>query len=203
MKKLIFALLIIAAATDISAREYTTGQFQNPEINKQSAQQRQIATLKNASRLFADKMDLTSVILIIPADSVADVISTDSTYLKVAYNDYEGYIFRRDAILSNAPAEPAAAAGQNSDQQVDQNAQSQKVSRFTYLENKYGTNMAARLAAGKIWKGMSAEMVMDSWGKPQKINRIMGDVIKEEWIYRNTWLYIENNTLVEWGPTER
>jgi hypothetical protein len=64
--------------------------------------------------------------------------------------------------------------------------------------------MAARLNAGKIWKGMTAEMVNDSWGTADKINRIIsGNVVKEEWIYRTTWLYFENNTLLEWGPVRK
>ena len=58
--------------------------------------------------------------------------------------------------------------------------------------------------AGKIWKGMTAEMVRDSWGSPVKINRVIGNSSsKEEWIFKNTWLYIENNTLVEWGSIRR
>jgi hypothetical protein len=82
--------------------------------------------------------------------------------------------------------------------------QEQQVSRFTFLENKYGTSIAARLNSGKIWRGMTAEMVRDSWGKPLRINRIIrNNIIKEEWIYQNTWLYIENNNLIEWGPTKK
>ena len=64
--------------------------------------------------------------------------------------------------------------------------------------------MAARLYAGKIWKGMNSEMVKDSWGAAEKINRVIsGNIIKEEWIYKNTWLYFENNTLLEWGPVKK
>ena len=85
--------------------------------------------------------------------------------------------------------------------QETQPVQEQQQSRFSYLENKYGSNMAARLTSGKIWKGMNSEMVRDSWGPAEKINRVIsGNIIKEEWIYTNTWLYFENNTLVEWGP---
>jgi len=48
---------------------------------------------------------------------------------------------------------------------------------------------------------MTAEMVRDSWGKPQKINRVIsGNDVKEEWIFKSSWLYIENDYLVEWGP---
>ena len=60
--------------------------------------------------------------------------------------------------------------------------------------------MASRLITGKIWKGMSSEMVRDSWGRPIKINRVIsGNTIKEEWIYKNTWLFLKDDYLVEWG----
>ncbi|MFO7620277.1 MAG: hypothetical protein R6W81_03310, partial [Bacteroidales bacterium] len=85
-----------------------------------------------------------------------------------------------------------------------QQTQKEVISRFAYLEGKYGSAMAARLDAGKIWKGMTKDMVQDSWGTPQKINRVIsGNIIKEEWIYRNSWLYFENDNLVEWGPVRR
>ena len=75
------------------------------------------------------------------------------------------------------------------------------ISRFTYLENKYGTNVAARINAGKIWKGMNGEMVRDSWGNPEKINRVISsNTVKEDWTYKSTMLYFENNRLVNWGP---
>jgi hypothetical protein len=98
--------------------------------------------------------------------------------------------------------QPAARPQPVQEAQVQQ--QQPQVSRFTYLESKYGSSMAAKLVSGKIWKGMNAEMVRDSWGKPQKINRVIaGNTIKEEWIYSSTWLYIENDNLVEWGPIRR
>jgi hypothetical protein len=51
---------------------------------------------------------------------------------------------------------------------------------------------------------MNSEKVKDSWGIAEKINRIVsGNIIKEEWIYRNTWLYFENNSLVEWGAIKK
>ena len=76
--------------------------------------------------------------------------------------------------------------------------------RQTYLNNKYGTAMAAKMMAGKIWRGMTAEMVLDSWGKPLKVNRtINADLIREEWIYKSTWLFIENDALIDWGPVNK
>jgi hypothetical protein len=90
---------------------------------------------------------------------------------------------------------------QQANVQEEQPAEHEQVSRFTYLENKYGTSMAARLIAGKIWKGMTTDMVQDSWGSPKKIKRVIsGNIVKEDWFFNNSWLYFENDTLIEWGP---
>jgi hypothetical protein len=202
MKRLLFLTLLILSAVTIKAQATKADKLQALEQNQTSGQNiATTATLKNSSRLFASKDDLTSVIMIIPADSVVTVLGSDSTYLHVVFEDNEGYIFNRHVVLNqetiNAPQ--GVQAQQNA--QETQPVREQNESRFSYLENKYGSNMAARLIAGKIWKGMNSEMVKDSWGLAEKINRVInGNVIKEEWIFRNTWLFFENNTLVEWGP---
>jgi hypothetical protein len=204
MKKFIFFFLFSSSFVAVSAQGIRAEMLQDLEKNKQSAQDQTLsAKLKSASRLFGAKDDLTTVILIIPSGSVVKVTGSDSTYLKVVFEENEGYIFKRDAIIVEGQPFNEPVVQQQNDRQQEQ-PQQQQVSRFTYLENKYGTNMAAKLNAGKIWKGMTAQMVRDSWGTPSKINRAAGDnVAKEEWIYRNTWLYIENNTLVEWGPIRK
>jgi hypothetical protein len=201
MKKIIVTSFLIFIIVAVRAQVNKANVLQNLEKDHPSKQDQQVtATLKSASRLFHDKDDLTSVILIIPADSIVDVLDSDSTYLKVAFEDSEGYIYRQDAVINESQVETTPSYQLENKNQVEEPAEQQQVSRFTYLENKYGTNMAARLASGKVWKGMSAEMVRDSWGAPLKINRVIGNIIKEEWIFRNTWLYIENNTLIDWGP---
>jgi hypothetical protein len=183
MKKTLFIILLSLCA--ISLKAQTT------------------ATLKNSSRLFATKDDLTSVILIIPADSVVTVLDSDSTYLHVVFEENEGYIFNKKVVLNNVPVKTQQASSSQEPVRETQQTSEQEQSRFSYLENKYGTNLAARLMAGKIWKGMNSDMVKDSWGTAEKINRVIsGNIVKEEWIFRNTWLYFENNTLVEWGPVK-
>ena len=183
MKKAVFIISLIFIAISIKAQTS--------------------ATLKNPSRLFATKDDLTSVILIIPADSVVTVLDSDSTYLHVVFEDNEGYIFNRKLVLNKMPVQTQQASVSQVPVQQSQQAPEQEQTRFSYLENKYGTNMASRLISGKIWKGMNSDMVKDSWGIAEKINRVIsGNIVKEEWIFRNTWLYFENNTLVEWGPVK-
>jgi hypothetical protein len=213
MKRILFASLIVIGAISLSAQTNKIDKLlaleQRQPVNQNiiSVEQDTVittATLKSASRLFADKNDLTSVIVIIPADSIVEVLDVDSTYLHVVYQDNEGFIFKRQAIINNQVAVLNQDTQSQNVNQNNQSAQDQEQSRFSYLENKYGSNMAARLNAGKIWKGMTAEMVSDSWGTADKINRIIsGNVIKEEWIFKTTWLYFENNTLLEWGPVRK
>jgi hypothetical protein len=202
MKRLLFLTLLILSAITIKAQTNKVDKLQALEQNQTSGQTAApTATLKNSSRLFASKDDLTTVILIIPADSVVTVLDSDSTYLHVVFEDNEGYIFNRHVVLNQAKTNTPRNVQTQQVVQETQPVQEQNESRYSYLENKYGSNMAARLIAGKIWKGMSSEMAKDSWGVAEKINRVInGNVVKEEWIFRNTWLFFENNTLVECGP---
>ena len=202
MKKQLMPLLLLLISLGLSAQVNKSDVLQNLEKKGNDQQVRdQTATLKSASRLFGEKDDLTTVMLVIPSGSTVKVLGSDSIYYHVSYEDSEGYILKRQAVLDETPVNTNQANQQR--QQVDQNDQQQdtRISRFTYLENKYGTRMAALLNAGKIWKGMSSDMVRDAWGNPQKIDKSFeGNMVKEQWIYKNTWLYIENNRLSDWGP---
>ncbi|MCE5345380.1 MAG: hypothetical protein LLG13_03685 [Bacteroidales bacterium] len=191
-KQLLSALLLLLVCTAIA---HAKSADQNVTTT---------ATLKSSSRLFAAKDDLTSVILIIPSGTTVTVLDSDVTYLHVTYEKNEGYILREHAVINQTPV-PAAQTEQTPQaEQEEKPASFQQTNRLLYLEKKYGPTMAARLYEGKIWKGMNSGMVKDSWGRADKVNRVInGNIIKEEWIYRGTWLYFENNTLLEWGPVKK
>jgi len=209
MEKLFSLLLLLSLAFSVPAQDNRSVILQDLEQNQATNQNvTSSATLKSASRLFADKNDLTSVILVIPSGSEVEVLGADSTYLHVVFDENEGYILRRHAVMNEVSVASRATSQtqQNVQEAEPQQSQQQRqgVSRFTYLENKYGSNMAAKMIAGKVWKGMSAEMVRDSWGKPLKINRVItSNTIKEEWIYKSSWLYLENDILYSWGPIKK
>jgi hypothetical protein len=205
MKKLKFTILFLTVIFAVQAQAKKTDILQSFESEKSLNQNvTTTATLKASSRLFKTKDDLTSVILIIPSGSTVTVLGQDSTYLHVTFEENEGFIFSRHAVIDKTAAAIVQTVQPQQAIPQDQSNQEQQVSRFTYLESKYGTTMATRINAGKIWKGMNSEMVKDSWGNALKINReVTGNTIKEEWIYRNTWLYFENNMLIDWGPVKK
>jgi len=201
MKKILLFSAIMLWFTTAFSRTILTGPSNVPG---QDIQGQPTATLKSASRLFKAMDDLTSVVMIIPSGSVVTVTGADSTYYRVIYEDTEGYILKRHAELNR---EQVSTAGRNEAVASASQAapvQKSRGNRFSYLENKYGTATAALLYSGKIWKGMDAEMVLDSWGSPNKINKIIrGSTIREEWIYNNTLLLIVDNKLVDWGPAAK
>jgi hypothetical protein len=200
MKKLILPAIFIIGVFSIYAQTDKTALLENLEANQSLAQEKTLtATVKTSTRLFKLKDDLTTVIQIIPSGSVVSVLDSDSTYFHVVFEDNEGFILKKHAAIDKTPNTFSQMEAQR-----DTRAQTQADSRYVALEKKYGTSMADRIYAGKIWKGMNSDMVKDSWGSAAKINRVInGNVIREEWIYRSTWLYFENNTLVEWGPAQK
>jgi hypothetical protein len=189
MKKILSVAISLLFAVSVMA------QTKNTEAKNTTA------TLKSSSRLFSVKDDMTSVVVIIPTGSTVKVLDSDSTYMHVTFEENEGYIFSKTAIIDKTPVNIAQMIQNQPQSSAPQTTKEQPLSRFSYLEKKYGTTMATRLYSGKIWKGMNSEMVKDSWGTAQKINRtINGNTVQEEWLYKTTWLYMENNTLVDWGP---
>ena len=207
MKKLIFILILASVYYPLISQVSGGDKLQELEKNTSSGGAVASATLSSSSRLFGNPDDLTSVILVIPKGSPVTVLGSDSTYLHVLFEEDEGFIYRRHAVLDKTPVVISKPNQENvvtELQKTDPQLKEQQTSRFAYLESKYGTSMAARINSGKIWKGMNAEMVKDSWGTADKISReINGNTVKEEWIYKTTWLYLENNTLVEWGPVPK
>jgi hypothetical protein len=204
MKKLIFPALFIIGVFSVKAQTDKAALLQNLEANQSQSQNiTPTATIKTSTRLFKIKDDLTSVILIIPSGTVVSVLDSDTTYFHVTFEENEGYIYRKHASLDKVTGTFKDMQSVQTTQDV-QPVQVQTDGRYEALVSKYGSAMAARLYAGKIWKGMNSDMARDSWGAAAKVNRVVnGNVIEEEWIYRSTWLHFENGTLIQWGPVKK
>ncbi|MBE0675393.1 MAG: hypothetical protein IH591_12095 [Bacteroidales bacterium] len=214
MKRTILIFAAIALPLFLAAGQQVRTEML--EKLEQGAQTQQLkGVTKGGLRLFGEKDDLTTVIVIVPAGTEVDIIERDGDYLLVKHGDYTGYLIASKVEVKEQPQvarqmevqqqQQAQVQQQRAQQQMQ--AQQQQIrpeNRMTYLEHKYGRSIATRIYAGKIWKGMAPDMIKDAWGEPDRINTVTtGNVVKEEWIYRSTWLLIEQGKLKEWGPVGR
>jgi len=169
-----------------------------------SGQDLQRATTSGAVRLFGDKDDLTSVIMLIPAGSTVEIIKADIEYSLIRYDNSEGYVKSDKLAPQNVPDSPTPLVSQES-LAASQTplAAYQPADRFEMLTMKYGSTLGKSLYQHKIWKGATEEMARDSWGKPKQINRTYVDQsVEEEWIYTKKWLYFRDGVVIEWGPNK-
>jgi hypothetical protein len=133
-----------------------------------------------ALRLFGEKDDLTTVIMIVPNGAEVEILRNDGDYLLVKYGESQGFLLTK-RLPGRLSADRQRFSNRQQQQGVQQQQQQQQgtysrssmINRMTYLEHKYGRSIAARIYAGKIWKGMTTEMVKDAWGEPDRVNRVV------------------------------
>lgn len=64
------------------------------------------------------------------------------------------------------------------------------------IVEKYGLEYGLLIIKKKVKIGMSDEMCLESWGKPNSKNRtILDGKETEQWIYSNSYLYFDNGVL--------
>lgn len=72
--------------------------------------------------------------------------------------------------------------------------------KFDKLLTKYGVSEFLNAIINKKIKiGMTSAMVIDSWGKPQSINKSVGSWgVHEQWVYSSAYLYFENGVMTSY-----
>lgn len=204
MKRAIIAVIAISVSVMVAgAQQNSLGTLERLENGSQVQQEPVKGITKGGVRLYKEMGDLTSVIRIIPANTEIEIISNQGDYLQVKDLDNIGYVETAKITINQAtpPVQQQAVQQQVVQQEV---VQQQPDNRMTYLETKYGKSIAARIYAGKIWKGMTTEMVKDSWGEPDRVNNVVVKSVQmQEMVYRSTWLLMEKGLLKEWGPVTK
>jgi hypothetical protein len=71
---------------------------------------------------------------------------------------------------------------------------------LSILSKKYGNKIAIRIVNKEIWIGMTDEMLLDSWGKPNEINRTVNEYgTSEQWVYGDrNYVYIDDGIVSGW-----
>jgi hypothetical protein len=75
-----------------------------------------------------------------------------------------------------------------------------KEERLEALIKKYGKKKGPMIAEGRVWVGVSPEMALDSWGKPDSKKRSEGSWgVNETWNYPGgKYIFFENGRLSKW-----
>lgn len=84
-------------------------------------------------------------------------------------------------------------------QQIERQRKSENEKRKVELIRKYGNTNGLRIFEGKIWIGMTKSMLLESWGRPNDINRTVGAWgVHEQWVFGDTYVYLENDIVTSW-----
>ncbi len=68
-----------------------------------------------------------------------------------------------------------------------------------YFLKKYGKKIGERILNGQVWKGMTEEMLRDSYGKPDKIDRNKQKWgVFSQWYYGKQIFFFKNGKLIDW-----
>jgi len=148
-------------------------------------------------RLYSDIGNLSSVITIIPADTRIFIVDIMDEYFYIKTEVNQGFVKKSKINPDQSYIEKPP--GFLNQQGIDNEASG----KLEYLRKTYGWETAKKIFDHKIWRNMTTNMVENSWGRPNQINRkINSGQVKEEWFYPSTYLIFMNDKLIDWGPVE-
>ncbi|MCK4630801.1 MAG: hypothetical protein KAT40_05120 [Bacteroidales bacterium] len=155
------------------------------------------AVSSSACRLYSDIGNLSSVITIIPVDTRIFIVDIMDEYYYIKTEVNQGFV-RKSKIIPDQSffKKPPEVLNQ-------QDTTTGFSNKLEYLRYTYGWETAQKIFDHKIWRNMTTNMVEDSWGRPDKINRLINSGrVKEKWFYPSTYLIFMNDKLIDWGPVE-
>ncbi len=155
------------------------------------------AVTSSGCRLYSDIGNLSSVITIIPADTRIFIVDIMDEYYYIKTKVNQGFVKKSkinpDQSFFKKPPEV----------KTQQDTVTGFSNKLEYLRYTYGWETAQKIFDHKIWRNMTTNMVEDSWGRPDKINRLIkSGQVKEKWFYPSTYLIFMNDKLIDWGPVE-
>lgn len=96
--------------------------------------------------------------------------------------------------------EAAKAAAAEREKRLASEQRRERARRVSIIE-KFGNELGARILAGDIWLGMTADMARASMGEPKSINRtVTASGTSEQWVYESShkYLYFKDGILDGW-----
>jgi len=113
-----------------------------------------------------------------------------------------GFIYIDDflglKLTKDSPEQKEEQQKQKEEQQILVDAKRLK-ERLKELQVKYGTKFGKLIFENQIVLNMNKEMVRESWGSPERINKTVNRYgAHEQWVYTNYYLYFDDGILTTW-----
>ena len=118
----------------------------------------------------------------------------DPTEYKIQKNQLEE---KRDELLGEKESLKNEIAGMYKKIEEIETAIEETIPKF--LIKKYGKEVGSNLALGRIWKGMTKEMMIDIWGKPDKENTDKFSYgVFTQYYYGKITYFFRDGKLIDW-----
>lgn len=192
MKKLFIVILLLISINAFSQQSYIG-----------------TTTIKASTRLRNQPSSSGEVITTIKKNKTIKVLKySGDSYWQVEYKNEIGFVNdvtlviteeMNKAIKEDEGKKVLSELKQKQDILAAQ--QKKRAERKEKLAEKYGVLNANFILNGKLFTGMTKEMVIESIGKPDDINKTTGPWgVHEQWVYdkKNMYVYFENGKLTSW-----
>lgn len=161
------------------------------EINGQVATLKELKT--SEAKKYQEKQDFI-------ADSLAEIkrIEDEEYLAKLKINEEEE--IRRNDSIADAMLKRSKIESKAYFAQIEkENAQNLNERKQKFIP-KYGQINGEKVAKGLIWIGMTEEMLLDSWGKPEDINQtVTRYVARKQYVYPSSqYVYVVNGIVDAW-----
>jgi hypothetical protein len=148
----------------------------------------------------------------VPKGALLEVVGSNKEYLKVKYDSIEGYLIY-SLVSSNTQEfstfvkkakkfEEERYKIEAERKRIEEERRLTKINaeRKAGLTKKYGSFAATRILEGKIWIGMTEQMLLESWGKPEDINSTVTRYgTSKQFVYGlGRYVYVENGKVDAW-----
>ncbi|MDO5104473.1 hypothetical protein [Capnocytophaga sp.] len=120
------------------------------------------------------------------------LFKSDYMDLEEYKNFYDAYSAYKEARIKEGKLNQKAR-----EEEWEKEREREKAEKHARLKKKYGDSVAKDMANGYVRIGWSKQMCIDSWGKPESINKTTTQYsVSEQWVYGNgNYLYFENGKL--------
>ena len=170
-----------------------------------------------------EPLNESEIIVRVPIGTTAKVLSAEKDYFYVRIGSMNGYMsthfLTSDSEEFKKYKEYVTKLNQERTSQLNQErrlAQEERIRREqkeaaherqrineehkASMIKKYGNQIGEKVGNGLIWIGMTEDMLIDSWGFPEDVNRtVTANEVRKQYVYPGSnYVYLVNGKVTAW-----